>query len=74
LATACSQSFSAYDDHYPFIRMGIAAADLLDLDDYPHWQPTGRYTRQAEPQSLDKVGRVLLKSLPRIETRLESGH
>jgi len=48
------------DDHIPFLRLGIRAIDLLDLD-YPYWH-TGQDTPdKCSPDSLDDVGRVLVQ-------------
>lgn len=62
------------DDHLPFVRAGIPAVDLIDLE-YP--DATQRYWHTAEDtldkvsaQSLQAVGDVLLAALPAIELRV----
>lgn len=42
------------DDHTPFLRLGIPAADIVDLD-YPHWH---RITDTLEHVSAETLGRV----------------
>jgi glutaminyl-peptide cyclotransferase len=48
------------DDHIPFLRLRIPAIDLLDLD-YPHWHTSQDTPDKCSPDSLDDVGRVLLR-------------
>lgn len=50
---------NVYDDHVPFIRAGIPAVDIIDLDD-PHWHTGGDVAAHCDPASLGQVGRVLL--------------
>jgi glutaminyl-peptide cyclotransferase len=57
------------DDHLPFLRAGVPAIDIIDLD-YPHWhQPTDTIENVAA-RSLQIVGDVVVASLPLIEQRL----
>ena len=63
------------DDHLPFLRAGIAAVDIIDLE-YP--DATMRYWHTAEDtldkvsaESLQVVGDVLLAALPAIELRVK---
>lgn len=48
------------DDHIPFLRLGIPAIDLIDLD-YPHWHTSRDTPDKCSPDSLDDVGRVLVR-------------
>jgi glutaminyl-peptide cyclotransferase len=57
------------DDHLPFLRAGVPAVDLIDLD-YPAWHTPGDTLDQVSANSLQIVGDVLLDALPRIERRL----
>jgi glutaminyl-peptide cyclotransferase len=59
------------DDHIPFAQAGIPAVDLIDFSFGPG-APPGAYWHTAEdtrdkvcPQSLDAVGEVALRALPR---------
>ena len=61
------------DDHVPFVQKGIPAVDLIDFN-YGLWN---RYWHSAQdtldklsPQSLQIVGDVVLRALPRIEAAL----
>ena len=63
------------DDHLPFLRAGIPAVDIIDLE-YP--DATMRYWHTAEDtldkvsaQSMQVVGDVLLAALPAIELRVK---
>jgi glutaminyl-peptide cyclotransferase len=76
--TASRQKMTAYfvadsraieDDHLPFIRAGIPATDLIDLD-YPAWHTPGDTIEAVSARSLQIVGDVVLAALPQIEARL----
>ena len=60
------------DDHIHFLAAGIAAADIIQLDSFPHWHTAEDTLDKISPQSLQIVGDVTLASLPRIEQRLQS--
>lgn len=57
------------DDHMPFLRAGIDAVDLIDLD-YPAWHTPQDTLDKVAAGSLEAVGQVLLAALPDIEKRL----
>jgi len=48
-----------YDDHYPFLEAGYEAVDIIDLD-YPYWHTTHDTPDKCSPQSLEKIGRILV--------------
>jgi glutaminyl-peptide cyclotransferase len=58
------------DDHVPFLRAGVPAVDLIDLD-YPAWHTAGDTLDAVSARSLQIVGDVVLASLPDIEERLK---
>jgi glutaminyl-peptide cyclotransferase len=58
------------DDHVPFLRAGVAAVDLIQLSDYPHWHTPEDTLDKISPHSLKAVGDVVLASLPRLEERV----
>jgi len=60
------------DDHLPFLRAGVPAVDIIDLD-YPAWHTPGDTLEQVSATSLQIVGDVVLDALPEIERRLISG-
>jgi len=57
------------DDHIPFLRAGVPATDIIDLD-YPAWHTPADTLDQTSVRSLQVVGDVVLASLPLIEARL----
>lgn len=77
--TARARQLSAYfineptqieDDHEEFLRVGIPAVDIIDLD-YPAWHTASDNLDAVSARSLQVVGDVLLAALPQIETRLK---
>ena len=58
------------DDHMPFIRAGIPAVDIIDLD-YPAWHTANDTIDSVSAKSLQIVGDVVLAALPDIESRLK---
>jgi glutaminyl-peptide cyclotransferase len=59
------------DDHIPFIRAGVQAVDIIDLD-YPAWHTAADTLDKVSARSLQTVGDVLFDALPAIEKRLSS--
>jgi len=57
-----SVKYSIVDDHTPFLRLGIPAADLIDFD-YPSWHTTQDTLDKVSPDSLERVGRVVQRFL-----------
>jgi Zn-dependent M28 family amino/carboxypeptidase len=51
---------TVFDDHIPFLNAGIPAIDIIDFD-YPQWHTTHDTPDKCAPESLEGVGRVLLK-------------
>ena len=64
-----SESTPIEDDHLAFLEAGVPAVDVIDLD-YPDWHQQGDTLDKVSPKSLQAVGDVLLKALPKIELRL----
>jgi hypothetical protein len=58
------------DDHEPFLKAGIEAVDIIQLNDYPYWHKPDDTLDKISPRSLQVVGETLIASLPRIEQRL----
>ena len=50
------------DDHLPFLRAGIPAVDLIDID-YPYWHTVEDTPDKVSPESLETIGLTLLKWL-----------
>jgi len=57
------------DDHIPFLRAGVPAVDIIDLD-YPAWHTAQDDLDHVSARSLQIVGDVVLEALPDIEKRL----
>ncbi len=58
------------DDHMPFLQAGIPAVDIIDFDYGPgsaYWHTAEDTIDKISPRSLQIVGDVVLRSLPRIE-------
>jgi glutaminyl-peptide cyclotransferase len=60
------------DDHEPFLRAGVDAVDLIQLNGYPYWHKADDTLDKVSSRSMKIVGEVVLASLPRIERRLAS--
>lgn len=60
------------DDHEPFLRAGIPAVDLIQLNGYPYWHRAEDTIDKVSAQSMKIVGETVLASLPRVEQYLQS--
>lgn len=56
------QKFEVADDHVPLLMVGIPCIDIIDFD-YPHWHTLADTPDKCSPQSLEKVGRLLLAAI-----------
>ena len=74
-ATAAELGYKAYfvdetisedDDHMPFVRMGVPALDIIDVD-YPPWHKDEDTMDKIGAQSLDIVGTVVQEVIHRLE-------
>ncbi len=57
------------DDHLPFLDARIPSVDIIDLN-YAPWHTEGDTLDKISAASMEKVGRLVLAVLPRIEERL----
>jgi glutaminyl-peptide cyclotransferase len=57
------------DDHIPFLKAGVPAIDIIDLD-YPQWHTAQDTIDAVAARSLQVVGDVVVASLPQIEAQL----
>ena len=57
------------DDHIPFLKAGVPAADIIDLD-YPAWHTASDTLDQTSARTMQVVGDVVVASLAPIEARL----
>ncbi len=61
---------SVEDDHIPFLRRGVNAVDLIDLDYGPHnsfWHTDQDTVDKISAESLQIVGRVVVETLKELE-------
>ena len=58
------------DDHIPFVRAGVPAVDIIDLDN-PTWHTAQDTIEHVSERSLQVVGDVVVAALPDIEARLK---
>ncbi len=56
------EKYNILDDHIPFIEAGIPAVDIIDFD-YPWWHTLSDTIDKVSPQSLEIVGKTLIKWL-----------
>jgi len=48
------------DDHLPLNEAGIPCVDIIDID-YPYWHTMEDTPDKCSPESLEKVGRLLIR-------------
>ena len=64
-----TESMPVEDDHLPFLKAGVPAIDIIDLD-YPAWHTAQDTIDAVSARSLQVVGNVVVAALPEIEARL----
>ncbi len=57
--------YTIFDDHYPFIGIGIPSVVLIDFD-YPHWHKMTDTLDKCSPESLNSVFSVVVGMLGKI--------
>lgn len=60
------------DDHVPFLKAGVPAVDIIDLE-YPPWHTPNDTLEAVSARSLQTVGDAIVAALPHIEERLRRG-
>jgi glutaminyl-peptide cyclotransferase len=60
------ETISEDDDHMPFVRQGVPALDIIDVD-YPPWHKDEDTLDKISAQSLDIVGTVVQEVIHRLE-------
>lgn len=68
-ASFINEAMAVEDDHLPFLKAGVPAIDIIDLD-YPAWHTAQDTLDAVAARSLQVVGDVVVAALPEIETRL----
>ncbi len=69
--TFSDQLTTIEDDHIPFLRAGVPAVDIIDLE-YDAWHTAQDDLDRVSATSLQIVGDVVLEALPDIQKRLAS--
>ena len=57
------------DDHLPFLDAKIPCVDIIDFN-YPPWHTDGDTLDKISAASLEKIGKLVLAVLPRLDKRL----
>lgn len=70
--TFVAQTTAVEDDHFPFLKAGVPAVDLIDLD-YLAWHTAQDTLDKVDARSMKIVGDVVVAALPEIEQRLAAG-
>ncbi len=60
------------DDHEPFLRAGVDAVDMIQLNGYPYWHKAEDTLDKISAQSMKVVGDTVMTSLPRVEKYLQA--
>jgi glutaminyl-peptide cyclotransferase len=60
------------DDHQSFLRRGVAAVDIIDME-IPYWHTPQDTLDKISPTSLATVGHVLIAVLPELERKFHPG-
>lgn len=58
------------DDHEPFLRAGVDAVDLIQLNSYPYWHRADDTIDKVSSRSMKIVGDTVIASLPKIVDRI----
>jgi Zn-dependent M28 family amino/carboxypeptidase len=67
-STFSNQRTEIDDDHIAFLRAGVPAADIIDLE-YPQWHTAQDDLEHVSARTLQIVGDVVLAAVPAIEKR-----
>jgi Zn-dependent M28 family amino/carboxypeptidase len=57
------------DDHLPFVKRGVPAVDIIDLNGYSYWHTTQDTLDKISAASLATVGHVILETVDELEKR-----
>lgn len=68
-----SDGYAVEDDHIPYLKAGVDAIDLIDLD-YPYWHTPADTLEKNSAKSLKVVGDVVFRSLESIDRHLNLIH
>ena len=68
-----NESTAIEDDHVPFLKAGVPATDIIDLD-YPPWHTEADTLDHTSARTMQVVGDVVVAALAPIEARLRAGN
>ncbi len=57
------------DDDGPFLKRGVAAVDVIDLDGYDYWHTTQDTMDKISPRNMAIVGHVILESVGELQKK-----
>lgn len=61
------QPTTVEDDHGPFLKRGVPAVDIIDLDGYPYWHTPQDTLDKVSAASLAEVGYVILTTVQELQ-------
>jgi glutaminyl-peptide cyclotransferase len=64
-----SEEMAVSDDHQSFLNRGVAAVDIIDLNDYPYWHTTEDTMDKVSPRSLAIAGHVILETVNELQKK-----
>jgi glutaminyl-peptide cyclotransferase len=57
------------DDHLSFLNRGVAAVDIIDLNDFPYWHTLDDTLDKVSPRTLGIAGHVILESVNELQKK-----
>jgi len=64
-----SDELAVADDHDAFLNRGVAAVDIIDLNDIPYWHTLEDTLDQVSPRTLGIAGHVILESVNELQKK-----
>ena len=64
-----SDELAVADDHDAFLNRGVAAVDIIDLNDIPYWHTLEDTLDKVSPRTLGIAGHVILESVNELQKK-----
>ncbi|MGH9714804.1 MAG: M28 family peptidase [Candidatus Acidiferrales bacterium] len=64
-----SDELAVEDDHQSFLNRGVAATDIIELNDYSYWHTTEDTMDKVSPRTLAIAGHVILESVNELQKK-----
>ncbi|HYL69125.1 MAG TPA: M28 family peptidase [Candidatus Limnocylindria bacterium] len=64
-----SDELAVEDDHLAFLNRGVAAVDIIDLNDYSYWHTLDDTLDKVSPRTLGIAGHVILESVNELQKK-----